>query len=58
MSNFVIRASCPGCGGVNFEEIYSCPFTDNPLKKYLHDFYDPQGGVDFDYLTGGYFLRI
>jgi len=53
MSNFVIRASCPGCSNVNFAEIYSRSFTDNPVKKYLHDFYDPQGGVDFDYLTGG-----
>ena len=53
MSKFVIRASCPGCKSVDFEIFYSSSFTENPIRKYLHNFYDPQGGVEFEYLTGG-----
>jgi hypothetical protein len=58
MSNFVIRASCPGCSSLDFEIFYSSSFTENPLRKYLHNFYDPQGGVEFEYLTGGATTRF
>lgn len=56
--NFVERQFCPCCLSSAFDVLYQCPFTSDPIRQYLKDVYDPQGGVDFSYLEGaGYVLR-
>lgn len=49
-SMFVERKSCPACRSNHIIEIYSALYTDKSLKKYLTDFYDSQGGIEFEYL--------
>lgn len=49
---FESRSSCPACRSVDLFLRYESSYTDSPLKDYLVDFYSPQGGVDFDILTG------
>lgn len=49
-SMFVERKSCPACRSNHIIEIYSALYSDKSLKKYLTDFYDSQGGIEFEYL--------
>jgi 2-polyprenyl-3-methyl-5-hydroxy-6-metoxy-1,4-benzoquinol methylase len=32
--------------------MYSCPFTESPIKEYLEEFYSSQGQIEFCYLEG------
>ncbi len=52
---FVERAECPGCLGGNSCTIFECEFCTDPIGQYLKDFYDPQGGVEFEFLEGASF---
>lgn len=56
MSNFVIRNHCPACNSKNFTQLYSGAFAEGIVKKYLEDFYNPQGGVDFDFIQGANYV--
>ncbi|TVQ64951.1 MAG: class I SAM-dependent methyltransferase [Balneolaceae bacterium] len=51
-SYFKERNKCPGCHSESYKEIYESSYTETPIKDYLIDFYDPQGGVEFEYLEG------
>jgi 2-polyprenyl-3-methyl-5-hydroxy-6-metoxy-1,4-benzoquinol methylase len=53
MLRFALRHECPACGGMSFSTLYSCAYLEDPVRQYLRDFYDPQGGVDLEYLRGG-----
>lgn len=55
MSHFVTRERCPACDGPGATTLYACDFTEDPVRQYLVDFYNPQGGVDFGYLAGGHY---
>ena len=47
---FLTRHSCPSCQSYDFEEFYSRSYLSPEIKKYLIDFYEPQGMIDFKYL--------
>lgn len=47
---FYARKVCLVCGNENFNELYSLSYNDPKLIKYLNDFYNPQGCVEFEYL--------
>jgi len=54
MSNsyFIERHNCPACNHTIHNELYSSPFLENPVKRYLIDFYKPQGDIELAYLEG------
>ena len=56
MNYFFVRQSCPACKSLKYKTLYSCRFKDEPIKKFLEDFYNPQGGVEFQYLEEGEFI--
>ncbi len=49
--HFLERTGCPGCRNSSNRLLYRVPFNAPPLRTYLENFYGPQGGVDFTYLT-------
>jgi 2-polyprenyl-3-methyl-5-hydroxy-6-metoxy-1,4-benzoquinol methylase len=53
---FDTRENCPACNSGEQEIIYSSGYQKEHIKKYLHDFYDKQGGVEFEYLDGANFI--
>ena len=53
---FVKRDCCPVCQSRVFKTLYSCAFSELPIKEYLESFYAPQGGVEFEYLDGAEFI--
>lgn len=60
MSNsyFTSRTLCPVCKSDESKIVYQTKYTEDPIKTYLHRFYDPQGGVEMEYLNGEeYILR-
>ncbi len=50
MNCFLNRQSCPACNSKEYTTIYSCKFIESPIKEFLVSFYNPQGGIEFDYL--------
>ncbi len=44
------RELCPVCNQMNQQEIYRIPYSSKELKKYILNFYEPQGKVDLSYL--------
>ena len=55
---FVIRENCPACRSTDSNELYSCGFSQSPIREFLESFYSPQGKVEFEYLNGAnYVLR-
>ena len=55
---FVERDCCPVCRSKKRETLYSCGFLESPVNDYLDAFYDPQGGVEFEYLDGGRYVLM
>lgn len=53
---FVKRKSCPACGGTNFKKRFSVGFDDPGIRSYMNTLYDPQGGVEYEYLEGAEFI--
>jgi 2-polyprenyl-3-methyl-5-hydroxy-6-metoxy-1,4-benzoquinol methylase len=53
---FVERKACPSCRSIDVQDFYRSPLDENPIKKYLETFYSPQGGIDFNYLSGGSYI--
>ena len=51
-SSFITRVKCPACSSNDFSVMYSCPFTESPVKEYLEEFYSSQGQIEFCYLEG------
>lgn len=49
LGHFVERPRCPICDG-SAKRIVEMSFTEAPLRRYLEDFYSPQGGVEFNFL--------
>lgn len=56
MSYFIEREHCPVCQSCEYRELYSCAFQDSSIRDYLEAFYTPQGGVEFQYLSGADFI--
>lgn len=57
-AHFVERTCCPCCESYKFITVYQCAYSDDPIRQYLIDFYEPQGGVDFNCLQdASYVLR-
>jgi len=56
ISYFVLRKCCPVCKSVQKNVLYSCSFSEPPISDYLEEFYSPQGGVEFEYLSGSNFI--
>jgi len=55
---FIDREYCPVCGSNHFNDIYSKSYNDPILVKYLNDFYNPQGTVEFKYIKGAKYTLI
>jgi 2-polyprenyl-3-methyl-5-hydroxy-6-metoxy-1,4-benzoquinol methylase len=53
---FVKRTSCPACGSTDFKKRFSVGFDDPGIRSYLNTLYDPQGGVEYEYLEGAEFI--
>lgn len=53
---FVTRNSCPSCESKSNKELYRAQYTEAPISTYLNNFYNPQGGVEFNYLEGEYYI--
>lgn len=51
-SYFEERRRCPGCHSESYKQIYESSYSEPPIRDYLIDFYNPQGGVEFEYLEG------
>lgn len=55
---FFNREECPSCKSQDQHPVYSCGFTESPIKEYLNSFYSPQGYVEFEYLEGATYTLI
>lgn len=53
---FEIREACPACESKSNKELYRAKYIEPPISTYLNDFYNPQGGVEFNYLEGEIFI--
>lgn len=53
---FVKQTVCPGCGSDRRRTFYACDYLAPPVKIYLESFYSPQGGVEFEYLSGARYV--
>lgn len=53
---FVKRNVCPACKSANCKRIYSCRFTEPPIKEYLQTFYRSVGRIEFEYLYNSKFI--
>ena len=50
---FETRSRCPACTADTLQPLYSAPFSADPVRQYLTDFYAADGGeVEFEYLDG------
>lgn len=49
-SFFEERKNCPSCGSNEITIQYEIKYSDQVIKKYLIEFYSPQGGIEFDYV--------
>ena len=49
---FIRREMCPACKSKGFTKLYSIGYNSPTIVEYLKNFYDPQGGVEFEYLDG------
>jgi SAM-dependent methyltransferase len=47
---FVNRNQCPSCLSKNTESVFIKKFTQDPIKKYLEEFYNSQGFIELEYL--------
>ena len=50
MLYFNERKNCPACTSEKITIRYQISYSKQPIKKYLIDFYSPQGGIEFEYL--------
>ena len=48
---FEERKCCPACGSEQISIRYQASYSDPKITQYLIDFYSPQGGVEFEYLS-------
>ncbi len=55
-SYFVKRLVCPACEKSEFKDLYSRPYTDPVIRKYLDEFYGSQGGVEFEYINDAEYI--
>ena len=53
---FIERTVCPCCANSDCHTIYECAFDADPIRQYLRDHYEPQGGVEFEFLQGARFV--
>jgi len=53
---FVKRSVCPACKSSNHKRIYSCRFTEPPIREYLQAFYRPVGRIEFEYFNNSKFV--
>ena len=51
-SHFVRRSLCPVCESNDIESSYCKSYESEEIRVYLDDFYNPQGGVEHDFLKG------
>lgn len=51
--HFIRRENCPACGSQMSHKLYSCRFSQPPIRQFLQSFYF--GRVEFDYLKGAEF---
>ncbi len=49
---FYERKSCPVCGSVNHQMLFTCLMTKEPVRAFIQSHYQKQGKVDFTYLEG------
>ncbi|RJP81226.1 MAG: class I SAM-dependent methyltransferase [Candidatus Zixiibacteriota bacterium] len=49
---FLARESCPGCRSPRLRTIYSCSYTQPPVRDFLKGYYSRPEGVEFEYLEG------
>jgi len=54
-SHFRERTTCPCCGSATRNVLIELPFSEDPIRQYLREFYGKQGGVEFEYLHGATF---
>lgn len=47
---FVRRKQCPVCKNDQTDELCRVLYTEDPIRSFLVSFYEPQGGVEFEYL--------
>lgn len=50
MKYFVSRNQCPSCLSNNSQSVYRKKFNEDPIKKYLEEFYNSQGFIELEYL--------
>jgi len=53
---FMSREVCPACGASAARLLYRSRLDEDPLRKYLEDFYLPQGCIEHEYLAGGEYV--
>lgn len=51
-NHFIKRLQCPVCQSDNLKVLYTESYESDLIKNYLDDFYNPQGGVEHEYLVG------
>lgn len=56
--HFVTRGACPCCGRPGGTTLLDIAFCESPIVEYLNAFYEPQGGVEFDWLEGARFTLV
>ena len=53
---FERRNNCPACLSDKFIEIYENRFDEDPIRRYLENFYTPQGRVEFACLADASYI--
>ena len=56
--NFTKRDKFPVCTNRNLIEVYSINYDDPVLIKYLKDFYNQQGGIEFEYIKNAIYTLL
>lgn len=54
--HFLERSACPACRSEQQRTVYACDFLAPPIKPFLDAFYEPQGGVEYEYLEDARFV--
>ncbi|MBO9571274.1 MAG: class I SAM-dependent methyltransferase [Chitinophagaceae bacterium] len=57
-SYFVKREVCPACRSNSFKKRFSVKFDDPGIRTFLDNLYNPQGGVEYEYLEGAEYSLV
>lgn len=55
---FNARVTCPGCRSNDLRNVYSAAYHEDPIKRYVEDFYSAQGKIESKYLADAHYTLL